>query len=433
MLITFMAIFIDRIPEEIKVKRRLELPERMGEFRALEFIKEELKKNKILEPSKVFNPDPPFFSYIAAAVDYVSLSSELLTSYTPYQPEASQGLLQILFEYQSMISELTGMEVVNASLYDHSTALCEALRMAIKYTDRKKILIPRHMRKERKQVVKTYFNYLGIEIDEYSITEDEGKANLIDIESKIKDSAAIYAECPSYFGVVDDSLIEVSSIAKRAGALFIVGVDPISLALIREPGSYGADIVVGDAQHLALYPSYGGPSLGIIACREDLKLIHLMPGRIVGCTTTLDSSELGFALVLQAREQHIKREKATSNITTNQSWLAVRAAIFLALYGKEGLKRLAARILINTQKLIKLLEKLGFISPLFKTLHFRNFLVYHNNITRIREEMLKRGFFFGREMGKDFKDSLLLGVSEYHDERSFEELKEALEEVLENV
>ncbi len=431
-----MVEFLDTIPEEVKVKKELNLPRRMGEHRALSLIEEKLKKNKVLEPAKVFNPDPPFFSYLPAAIDYISSSSELVTSYTPYQAEVSQGLLQILFEYQSMICDLTGMDVANASLYDHSTALCEAIRMALRYTDRNKVLMPKYMRKKRREVVETYFKDLGVEIVDYSITKDEGKADLAEIEAKIRNAACIYVECPTYFGVIDDSVDEISSIAKRAGALFIVGTDPISLAIIKEPGSYGADIVVGEAQHLALHPCYGGPSLGMIACREDLKLIHLMPGRIVGCTTTLDGSELGFALVLQAREQHIRREKATSNITTNQSLLAVRAAMFLALYGKEGLKRLAARILINTRRLSELLKELGFISPLFKATHFRNFLAYCHGAAHIKAKMLKKGFFLGKEIDKDFnefKDSLLLGVNEYHDERSFEELKESLKEVLENV
>lgn len=431
-----MASLIDTVPEEVKLKHKLALPEKMGEFYSLKFIEEKLSKNRIFPPERVFSPDPPFFSFIPSAVDYISLSSELLTAYTPYQPEVSQGLLQILFEYQSMICELTGMEVANASLYDHSTALCEAIRMALKYTERNKVLLPKYMRKERKLVVKSYMESIGVELYEYKIEKETGKMNLSDIENNLKDAACIYAENPSYFGIIDDNLPKLSNIVHSDDSLLIVGIEPISLGIIREPASYQADIVVGEAQHLAINPFYGGPSLGIIACKEDLKLIHLMPGRIVGCTTTIDGSDLGFSLVLQAREQHIKREKATSNITTNQSWLAVRAAIYLALLGKEGLKRLAARIFLNTQKLKRLLEDFGFTPSFPNATHFRNLLMNKEGIYKIQNEMMKRGYFFGKLLGNEFDffaSSILLGVNEYHDSKSFEELKNALSQVIRNV
>jgi len=431
-----MEKFINTIPNEIKIKKTLNLPKAMGEFFALSFIEEKLRKNKIFHPSRVFNPDPPYFSYIPAAVDYVSLAPELLTSYTPYQAEVSQGLLQILFEYQSMICELTGMDVCNASLYDHATALNEACRMALKYTDRKKILIPKYMRKERKEVLISFFSKLNVKIEEYNLENETGNTNIQDIESKIKDSACAYIEYPNYFGIIDENLPEISKIVHENNALLIVGIEPISLGLIREPASYNADIVVGEAQHLAINPFFGGPSLGIIACKEDLKLIHLMPGRIVGCTTTQDGSRLGFSLVLQAREQHIKREKATSNITTNQSWLAVRAAIYLSLLGKTGLKRLAGKLLYNTNLLKNLLQELGFDIIFSKGINFRNILVRKKGVERIHKEMLNREYYFGRLIGKDFNElgeSLLLGVNEYQDVNTFDALKKDLKEVLKNV
>src|SRR5579875_150041 len=384
-----MTEFIDTIQDKIKLHRRLELPNPMGEFEALTFMEKKLRSNRVIHPSKVFNPDPPYFTYIPAAVDYLSSATELLTSYTPYQAEVSQGLLQILFEYQSLICELTGMDVCNASLYDHATALCEALRMAIRYTERQRILIPKYMRPERKEVLKTYFMNSGLEIEEYPIEKDTGMADVSYIESKSKDIACVYAECPSYFGIIDENLPEIAKLAHDRGGLFIAGIEPISLALIREPGSYGSDIVVGEAQHLAINPFYGGPSLGIIACKEDLKLVHLMPGRIVGATTTQDGSRIGFSLVLQAREQHIKREKATSNITTNQSWLAVRAAIFLTLLGKTGLKKLAGKILYNTIELKMILQKRGFQIPFANSSHFRNILVSVKGMKRLHEELLR--------------------------------------------
>jgi Glycine cleavage system protein P (pyridoxal-binding), N-terminal domain len=432
-----MQTLVDPVPEVLKIKARLNLSQRLGEFESLKIIEKSLSKNRLIDVEKSFIPDYPYYSYIPAAVDYLSSVSELLTSYTSYQAEISQGLLQILFEFQSLICELTGMDVANASMYDHSTALSEALLMAIKLTDKKKVLIPKFMRKERKQVVYTYLRPHNIEIYEYHIDE-KGFMDLEEIENNIKDSAAFYAENPTYFGIIDPHILNVDEIVKKNNAIFIVGAEPISLGLFREPVDYGADIVIGEAQHLAINPYYGGPSLGFIACRNDLKLIHSMPGRIVGMTSTLDGSNEGFILALQAREQHIKREKATSNITTNTSWLAVRAAIYISLLGKTGLKRLAVRIFNNTKILIQQLQKIHFANVLFPdSVHFRNVLVKINkDANEIINKIYSAGYAFGKNLSKDFPefvDCLLLGVNELHNKEAIIAACKTFEEFLKNV
>lgn len=432
-----MQSLVDPIPEKLKIRSRLNLPKPLGEYDSLKVIESSLSKNKVIDPEKSFIPDYPYYSYIPAAVDYISSSCELLTSYTPYQPEISQGLLQMLFEYQSLICEITGMDVANASMYDHSTALSEALLMAIKLTDRKKVLIPRFMRKERKQVIYTYLKSNKVEIVEYGI-DDKGYLNLEEIESKSQNAAAIYAENPTYFGVIDENILKLGQITNSKEAIFIAGVEPISLGLFREPASYGADIAVGEAQHLAINPFYGGPSLGFITCRNDLKLIHLMPGRIAGLTSTLDGSREGFVLALQAREQHIKREKATSNITTNMSWLAIRAAIYLSLLGKTGLKRLAVRIFQNTNFLKQNLEKIEEIRLVHQnSINFRNILIELKvNSRKVVEKMLHEGYAFGRSLNNDFPDlgeTILIGTNELHKKESIISACKIFEEILKNV
>ncbi len=430
-----MNNFVDPVPEILKIKTRLNLPKPNGEYHVLSLIENILSKNKIYEQKKSFMPDYPYFSYIPSAVDYISSATELLTSYTPYQAEISQGLLQILFEYQSLICELTGMDVANASLYDHSTALSEALLMAIKYTGRNKVLIPKYMRHERKQVVYSYLRAYNCQIYEYGIDSKSGFLNIEEIEENIKDAAAIYGENPTYFGIIDQNIIKISETIHKYGSLFVVGIEPISLGIIREPGSYGADIVVGEAQHLSINPCFGGPSLGIIACKDDIRLIHLLPGRIIGLTNTLDKSEEGFVLALQAREQHIKREKATSNITTNTSWLAVRAAIHIALLGKTGLKKLATRIYYNTKNFIQRIREIdGFEVVFSNSNYFRNVLLkLDKDYVDILDNLYKKGFAFGKNISKyfpEFNHCILVGINEFHDNDAINELVNEIKSII---
>jgi len=424
------------IPESLIISHRLNLPKPLGEYNALKFIEEKLSKNKIFKLENIYLPDYPYYNYIPASVDYISFSTEFLTSYTPYQPEISQGLLQVLFEYQSLLCELTGMDVINASMYDHSTALSEALIMSMKYTGRNKVIIPYFMRKKRKEVIYTYLSPFNVKIEEYKINFENGKINLEDFLSKIdNETAAVYVEYPNYFGVIDDNFLKIADEIHSKNSLYIVGIEPISLSILKEPGSFGADIVVGEAQHLALNPYYGGPSLGILGCREEIKLVHLLPGRIVGATTTLDNSRLGYVLALQAREQHIRREKATSNICTNESWLAVRAAIFISLYGIDGLKRLAGKIFKNTKILAEKISKIDGIEVLFKnSVLYKNLLIKFNyDVEKIYTELLKSEIIFGNKIYRDFNEltnSLLVGVNVFNNEDSIDFLCKSIKEII---
>jgi Glycine cleavage system protein P (pyridoxal-binding), N-terminal domain len=281
------------------------------------------------------------------------------------------------------------------------------------------------MRKKRKEVIYTYLKPHDIEIYEYNFKE--GKIDISDIELNAKNSAAVYVENPNYFGIIDTNAFKISEIVHNEGSLLIAGIEPVSLGIIREPASYGADIAVGEAQHLAINPFFGGPSLGILAIKNDQKLLRLLPGRLVGATTTIHGDKIGFVLALQTREQHVKREKATSNICTNESWLAVRVAIHLCLLGREGLKRLATRILLNTKTFIEKLSKIdGIISPLFDSYYFRNFVIKLENFDSVllRKELLKRGILFGKSLNefKNFEKCILLGVNELQNYDDYEKV-----------
>jgi glycine dehydrogenase subunit 1 len=274
--------------------------------------------------------------YIPAAVPELVGRSEFYTAYTPYQPEASQGTLQAIYEFQSAICRLSGMEVSNASLYDGGTAVYEAVMMAMRATGRRKIIVDDSLSPIYRTILQSYTTNLGIELIETHSTD--GLANRVEIGRHIDDdTAAIVVATPNFFGCIEDHT-DLADLAHRNGALLVVSAYPIALGLIKTPGEMGADIVVGEGQSLGLPLSFGGPYLGFMAARQ--KLVRKMPGRIAGRTVDRDGRG-AFVLTLQAREQHIRREKATSNICTNQGLCALTALVYLSLLGKGGLRQLA--------------------------------------------------------------------------------------------
>jgi glycine dehydrogenase subunit 1 len=273
---------------------------------------------------------------IPAAVDHLSGRAEFYTAYTPYQPECSQGTLQALFEYQTAICRLTGMEVANASLYDGGTALAEAAMMALRVTGRNSLVIDGCINPFARRIVRTYLANLEVEIVE--IAPLNGEPDRAALAAALSDkSAALLVQNPTFFGSVHD-LTPLAAAVHGAGALLVASVYPVSLGLVKSPGEMGVDVVVGDGQSLGNPLSFGGPSFGFIATTK--KYIRNLPGRIIGETVDREGRR-GFVLTLQAREQHIKRHKATSNICSNQSLCALRGLIFLSCLGKEGLKELA--------------------------------------------------------------------------------------------
>lgn len=310
--------------------------------------------------------------YVPSLVDHISQRSEFLTSYTQYQPEITQGFLQALFEYQSMLVELTGLDVVNASMYDHATALAEAALLAarVRSTDGDRVLVPDYLLDARRDVLENYTDGAGLSVETYAT--DDGNVDPDALADAIDDDAVlVYAENPTTLGTVEEHLAAVGDLAADHGALFCLGSDPVALSVLQEPESVGADVVVGDAATLGLPTAYG-MGLGLFACREEF--VRQVPGRLVGASED-DAGRRAYTLTLQTREQHIRRERATSNICTNQAWVALRTAIHAAYLGPSGLVDLANDCVRLAADLADRLDAVtGVRAPVHDRHHFREFV-----------------------------------------------------------
>ncbi len=391
---------------------------------------------------RAYNNPPPFAGggawahYVPEVVWSIVTRGEFLTSYTPYQAEASQGLLQALFEYQSMIAELYDMDVVNASMYDGPSALGEAGLQSLRLRrGRRRILVPESMNPRARRVLESYTAPHG-RVEAYRVDRETGYVDLDDLGARAGgDVAAIVLEYPSYLGVVDENAKAVGEIAHDAGALYVVYADPLAVALYKPPGQLGADIAVGDGQPLGLGMNYGGPSLGIYAVRWDGKLVRQMPGRLVGMTR--DSEERrAFALILQTREQHIRRARATSNITTNQALMAVAAAAYMAYMGGDGLRRIAWTIRENTRMLSRILESRRVAKRVLRGETWRD-TAYRlpGSFTEASRRALERGALIGPGLQGHLpwltqRDGII-AVTEQHTRDDMELLAKTLEEVME--
>lgn len=427
------------IDEKIRLKRRLNLPEPLSELDVKRRVEEIMEKNKSFRDVLCFLGGGVWPHYVPSVVDVIASRSEFLTSYTPYQPEISQGLLQALFEYQSMICELLNMDVANCSMYDWATSLGEAARMAARVTGRNTFVIPHYISPIRLEVLKSYAEPAGIKILEVRHDPETGQIDLEDLKSKVSgDVAGVYIENPSYLGFLIKNPDEIAEIAHEAGALFVVGVDPTSLGILEPPGNYGADIVIGEGQPLGNYMNYGGSLLGIFACRDDEALIRQMPGRIIGMTTTIDGETRAFCMALQTREQHIRRHKATSNICTNEALCALRAAVYMALLGPKGFRELGEIILSKTVYAIKRLSKISCLKvPIFKSPHFKEFTVNFDRasitVEEVNKRLLERGVIGGKILRKEFPElggSSLYCVTEMHKKQDIDKLCDCLSQIL---
>jgi glycine dehydrogenase subunit 1 len=431
-------LYVD-VPQKFRLNRRLNLPAPTSEHEVRRHVEKLLAKNKTNRDLLLFLGAGCWPHYIPAAVDSIIQRAEFLTSYTPYQPEISQGILQALFEYQSMICELTAMDVANSSMYDWASALGEAARMAARLTRRREILIPRIIHFERFAALRTYAEPAGLKITPICYHSETGQLDIEDLKRKISDkTAAVYIENPSYLGFLETQVEEIAEETHDHKALFIVGVDPISLGVLKPPGEYGTDIVVGEGQPLGNHMNYGGPLLGIFACQDDKQLIRQMPGRVIGMTTTIDGDKTGFCMALQAREQHIRREKATSNICTNEALCAVASAVYLALLGPEGLKELGETIMFKTSYAMRLLAKIkGVKAPFFSSPHFKEFTVNFDGVNmttrQIHQNLLKHGIHGGKDLTKEFPElgeTALYCITEIHTKDEIDRLAQALENIV---
>jgi len=340
------------IPQDVILKETLDLPSGLSEIEVQQTIKEIANKNKVYQ--HIFRGAGSYNHYIPSIVKSIASKEEFLTAYTPYQAEISQGILQSIFEFQTMISELTGMDVANASVYDGASAAAEAIGMC-REKRRNKAYIASTIHPDVLETIKTYAYANGIEI--IIIDEVNGKVNIETLKSSVdKETACFYLQQPNFYGILEDAS-EISTIIHECGAKFIIGCHPISLGSIQSPRESGADIAVGEGQPLGIPISFGGPYLGFMATTNQM--VRKLPGRIVGESVDIDGKR-AFVLTLQAREQHIRREKASSNICSNQAYQALIASIYMATLGARGLEKVANQCLNKAHYLQKKLEELGF-------------------------------------------------------------------------
>lgn len=415
----------EQIPEEARFAHALDLPPGLGEQDVVALAAGLAQVNQSLDNLVCFLGAGAYDHYIPAVVDSVVSRSEFQTTYTPYQPEASQGVLQTIFEYQSMISAITGMEVSNASLYDAGTAVGEAAIMAYGISGRRRVLASRGVHPNYRQVLRTYVTGLGIEIDE--IVTRDGVTDLDDLTSKLSDQAAcVIVQYPSFFGSIE-KLGDIAELTHNAGALLIVSVDPIALGMLKPPGEYGADIVVGEGQALGVNTGFGGPFLGLFACRKEH--VWHTPGRLVGQTTDAEGRRC-FTLTLQTREQHIRREKATSNICTNQALVALATTVYMSALGSNGLRQVAELCFHKAHYAAdSIASKRGYTlewnSPFFKEFVVR----CDRPVSEVNDRLLEHNILGGLDLGAYYPElagRMLICVTEKRTKRDIDRLVEAL-------
>ncbi len=434
-----VADLFSDIPEGLRLKRALAIPNGEGEALVRKELHARLAKNRTPPEQLCFLGGGVYPHYIPAAVDSILSRQEFYTAYTPYQPEISQGMLQTLFEYQSMMCDLLGMQVCNSSMYDWASAAGEAVRMASRAKNRKTILYATSAGEGRLEVMRTYAEPMGIRLLAVEFDSETGELDMGSLKSGITqgagDVAAFYFENPNVFGVIEEEADRAVEMVHAAGGLAIVGVNPISLSVLRDPGSYGADVVVGEGQPLGVPMNFGGPHMGIFAVK-DIGLARSMPGRLIGMTTTKEGSEKAFCMVLQTREQHIRREAATSNICTNQALLALAAAAYMSLLGKNGFKRLGEVNLANSHYAAERIGELhGVKAPLFTGPFFGEFTVGYERRKAgwVFSELAKRGVMAGYPLAEHFDRIGEAGsfcVTEVHSSEDIGRLVAALGELV---
>jgi glycine dehydrogenase subunit 1 len=392
-------LFAD-IPEQLRFKNRLNVPEALSELELAREISSMAAENASSDKYAYFLGAGIYDHFIPTVVKHLAGRQEYLTSYTPYQPEASQGTLQTIFEYQTMVCELTGMDVSNASMYDGASAMAEAAFMAGAATKRKEILVARSVNPESRKVLKSYAPYQDLTVREIGFKE--GRLDLEELKGLLSsETAAVILQSPNFFGVIEE-LQEAGKMAKEAGALFVVASDLMALSMLEPPASFGADVVFGDGQPMGNAMNFGGPGFGFFAVTK--KYMRKIPGRIVG--QTLDrKGNTAYVLTLQAREQHIRRKKASSNICSNHNLNIVMAAIYMSVMGKEGLREVAEQSLQKaayTRK--KLLETGQFSSP-WDAPFFREFVVSSRKPVRdVNDRLFKEGIIGGYDLSEEYPE-----------------------------
>ncbi|MFQ6059973.1 MAG: aminomethyl-transferring glycine dehydrogenase subunit GcvPA [Thermoplasmata archaeon] len=420
------ALFSD-LPKRIRIEG-LDIEKGQRELEVRRRVKEILSKNRTVEEMPCFLGAGVYNHYIPSAIPELLSRSEFYSSYTPYQPEISQGMLQALFEYQSFVCELTGMDAANSSMYDASTALAEACLMSVRITRKKSILIPRSIFWEKKAVLMNYAKGPNLLIQEVPYEKETGRMDLSELERMINDDvAAVYLESPNFFGIFESITQAKNSVGD---AILIVGANPLSLALVEAPGNLGADIVVGECQGLGSPMNFGGPLIGMFACKKEY--IRKMPGRVIGATTD-STGRRAYCMALQTREQHIRREKATSNICTNESLGAVASAIHMAILGRSGLRKLAKENILRARELARRIDSIdGFSAPVFSGTHFNEFVIRsEKSYAGVDDLLLSKGIQGGLPLAGHFSElenCALYCTTEMHTKNDYDMLLKVLEE-----
>jgi glycine dehydrogenase subunit 1 len=405
------------LPEAVRLKRPLALDPGISEYEIVAYFRDRAAENANGYAS--FLGAGVYRHYRPVLVDAVVSRGEFLTSYTPYQAEIAQGTLTAIFEFQTMLCQLTGMDVANASMYDGSTAVPEAAMMAARATGKGRVAIARSVHPEYREVLRTYAKNQGMPVAEFGYVPEAGTIDLEDLDRKLDGlTAAVVVQSPNFFGIVDQVKAAAEMAHRRGALLIVVFTEAVSLGILEPP--VDADIVAGELQSFAISPSYGGPYAGILAVKE--KLIRQMPGRLVGQTTDTHGNR-AFCLTLATREQHIRREKATSNICTNQALIALMATVFMTVYGKEGLRELAAQ---NLAKAHYLSQKL---TPQFRGKFFNEFVARVDDPEAANKALLKKKIIGGLLLGRfypELADSMLLCATEMTTRAEMDALAEVL-------
>lgn len=420
---------LKQIVPDVKCSR-LNLPDGISEPELLEGMRRLASRNVSLSQRNSFLGAGAYDHFIPEVVRDLSSRAEFYTAYTPYQPEASQGFLQAMFEYQTLICELTAMEVSNASLYDGASATAEAVLMALRTKGgREKVVVSKTVHPEYREVLKTYLKGSPVRVEE--VSWEHGVTAPSALEEQVDDqTAAVVLQSPNFFGCIED-MQRGCEIAHDRGSLSITVVNPISLGVLSPPGEYNADIAVGDGQPLGNDLAFGGPHLGFMACTESL--MRKMPGRIVGMTEDIEGKR-GFVLTLQTREQHIRREKATSNICTNHALNALRACIYLCCLGKEGIRRVAELNLQKSHYLFDRLSQVQGLSAAFSSPFFNEFTMRSAvSPSDLNKRLSARGIAGGVELGRwdsELEDCLLISVTETKTREQLDAFVAAVKEAL---
>jgi glycine dehydrogenase subunit 1 len=392
-------LFAD-VPKEVRLQRPLAIKGGMSEQELVKHVKGLADLNKTVEGYSSYLGAGAYEHYIPSFIDQLLLRSEFYTAYTPYQPEISQGTLQAIYEYQTLVCELTGMDVTNASMYDGASALAEAALMTCDATRREKVLVLQTVHPEYREVLKTYLPPRGVELVE--IPFKDGVIDQQALEAAFQeDIAGVLVQNPNFFGSIEKAE-EIVRLAHAKGALVVMSVNPVSLGLLKSPGECGADIVVGEGQPFGNSLNFGGPYLGFLSCRD--KFVRRMPGRIVGATTDKNGKK-GYVLTLQAREQHIRREKATSNICSNEALCALAFTMHLSALGKTGVKELAYLNLQNAHYAAQEIAKIPGMNLAFSNPFFHEFVIVSTiDPAKINSVLLEDKIIGGLDLGRFYPE-----------------------------